>query len=147
MKIPNNSLVALDSMIFIYLFEYDLRYINKTKPLFEKIESGKIKGVTSVISLLETLSAPKLKGEKEKSDIFERFFYETPNLKTVEVDRDVAVKASIIRQENQKLRTPDSIQIATALYSDADYFLTNDINLKKVKIPPLKILTPSELNM
>ena len=145
MIIPNNSIVALDSMIFIYLFEYDLRYINKIKPLFDRIESKKIKGVTSVISLLETLSAPKLKDDKEKADIFERFFYETPNLKTVEINKDVAVKASTIRQENRNIRTPDSLQLATAVYSDADYFLTNDIDLKKVKIPFLKILTPSEV--
>lgn len=31
------------------------------------------------------------------------------------------------------LKTPDSIQLATAVYSSADYFLTNDIRLKAVE--------------
>ena len=32
----------------------------------------------------------------------------------------------------QKL-TPDSIQVATAVYASSEFFLTNDIRLKEVK--------------
>ncbi|MCL4481333.1 MAG: PIN domain-containing protein [Bacteroidetes bacterium] len=41
------------------------------------------------------------------------------------------------------LKTPDSIQVATAVYASADYFLTNDIRLKAVK--ELEILVLDEL--
>lgn len=41
------------------------------------------------------------------------------------------------------LKTPDSIQIATAVNASADYFLTNDIRLKAVK--EIEILVLDEL--
>jgi 4-alpha-glucanotransferase len=41
------------------------------------------------------------------------------------------------------IKTPDSIQIATANYASADYFLTNDIRLKAVK--EIKVLALDEI--
>ena len=42
-----------------------------------------------------------------------------------------------------KIRTPDSIQMATAIKMNATYFLTNDLRLPS--LPELKILTLDEL--
>jgi len=41
------------------------------------------------------------------------------------------------------IRTPDAIQLAAAKYSSVDYFLTNDIRLKKFK--DLDILVLADL--
>lgn len=43
----------------------------------------------------------------------------------------LAIKAAELRAK-YNLRTPDSIQLATAIEYNADYFLTNDIRLKSV---------------
>lgn len=144
-NIPLGATITLDSMIFIYLFEEDRRFVKKVKPIFEKIQSGKNKGFTSVISVIEVLSAPKLKLEKEKALLFERFFYETPNLTTLDVNRQIAGVASQLRQDTASLRTPESIQIATGLINNSDYFITNDNRLKKISLPSFKILTVSDL--
>jgi len=40
---------------------------------------------------------------------------------------------SIAFRAKYGLKTPDSIQVATAIYTSADYFLTNDIRLKAIK--------------
>jgi predicted nucleic acid-binding protein len=42
-----------------------------------------------------------------------------------------------------KAQTPDAIQIATAIYYPADYFLTNDKRLKSVT--EIKIITLEDL--
>lgn len=144
--IPSGSLIALDSMIFIYLFESDKRYEKVITPLFEKIEIGKLKAVTSTISLIEALSAPKLASEPEKIIAFKRFFYETPNLTIFDVDKEIAIEASKIRRERLFLRTPDSIQIATAIVGKAEYFLTNDGRISKLANLPVKIVSLTDLN-
>ena len=51
MKLKKGAKISIDSMIFIYFFEVDERYIKNVDILFDQIESGKIKAVTSVISL------------------------------------------------------------------------------------------------
>ncbi len=37
-------------------------------------------------------------------------------------------------------KTPDAIQVATALFGSADYFLTNDVRLKAIKETEIVIL-------
>jgi len=140
-NIPTGSKVALDSMIFIYLFEEDERFLRPVESIFEKVELGKITAITSVISLIETLSAPKLKDIPEKTQVFSRFFYETPNLTTLEVNKEIALEASRLRREKEFLRTPDSIQIATATNQSADFFVTNDFRLKNLVDINLKIIS------
>lgn len=50
---------------------------------------------------------------------------------------------SVIRVNSRNSFFPDSIQVATAVYSSADYFLTNDIRLRAVK--EIEILILDEL--
>ena len=145
-NIPSGSTVALDSMIFIYLFEGDKRYDKVITSLFEKIETGKIKAITSVVSLIEAFSAPKLVNQPEKLIAFKRFFYETPNLTVFDVNKEIAIEASRLRREKLSLRTPDSIQLATAIIGKAKYFLTNDNQVNKVVDLSVKVIILSDLN-
>ena len=137
------KLIALDSMVFIYLFENDERYRDFVEPLFQQIESQKVSACTSMISLIETLSPAKLSGDECVTNELTRFFQETPGLTVHPVSWEVAQEAAKLRRENPHLRTPDSIQIATALVHKAGTFITYDVKLKKLKIPGLviKILT------
>ena len=136
--------VALDSMIFIYLFEADQRYITYVEKLFRQIESGKISACTSIISVIETLSAPKFKADKDTLIELTRFFQETPGLTVLPVSWEIAEKAAMLRRQNIYLRTPDALQLATALVQNATTFVTNDLQLKKLKVPGIAIKTPLE---
>ena len=49
----------------------------------------------------------------------------------LEVTNALAIKAAELRAK-YNLRTPDAIQLATAIEYNADYFLTNDLRLKSV---------------
>ena len=145
MKLKKGAKISIDSMIFIYFFEVDERYIKNVDILFDQIESGKIKAVTSVISLSETLSSSKLEQQKEKLMVFENFFYKTPYLETLDVSRDIAVEAAALRRKNKYLRLPDAVQIATGIISGADFFVTNDVRLEKLSIKGIKVVLITEI--
>lgn len=63
-------------------------------------------------------------------------------IEIVDTTSDIAESAAQLRAK-YNVRTPDAIQLATAINSKADYFLTNDDNLKKVS--EIIIVTISEL--
>ncbi|MGB5686878.1 MAG: PIN domain-containing protein [Candidatus Electrothrix sp.] len=63
-------------------------------------------------------------------------------LTTVEVSVAIAEKAARLRSQ-YSLRTPDAIQIATALHTGASALLTNDIRWPA--LPDVHILTLEQL--
>ena len=58
------KLLGLDTIGFIYHFEKNDYYLPFTRALFSSIEAGNLRGVTSIITLLEILVKPK----KEEND-------------------------------------------------------------------------------
>lgn len=127
--IKDLRLVALDSNIFIYNLEQNPKYINNTDIIFHSLISKKLRATTSIISLTEILSFPET--DKIEKQIIEDF-YTTPNLKIFDVDQEIAIDAATIRRE-YGFRLPDSIQLATAINSHAQAFISNDKGLKKFK--------------
>ena len=53
-------------------------------------------------------------------------------LDTHEISHEISERAALLRSRFG-IKTPDAIQLATATHHKADYFLTNDAALKKVK--------------
>ena len=138
-KMIKKSIIALDSMIFIYHFENNPAFSHQTYKIFSSIESGKAIGITSIITLMEILTLPKKKKEhylvKEYSELLNNF----PNLKFIDVNFHIADLASSLRAK-YAITPPDALQVATAIAENADYFLTQDIRLKKIKEIKIKLL-------
>jgi len=124
------QIVAFDSMVFIYLLEGHKIYFPFVKPLFKLMEKGKIKAFSSIISYIETLSSPLL--DKKRIESYSKFFLKTKNLFLKKVDFKIAEYTAYLRRV-YKLRTPDAIQMATAISKKADLFISNDDCFKKVK--------------
>ncbi|KKR32619.1 MAG: PilT protein-like protein [Candidatus Gottesmanbacteria bacterium GW2011_GWC2_39_8] len=135
------KVIALDSMVFIYLFEDDRRYINKIFPLFKDAEKGKLTLVTSIISVIEALSTPKYISDENTRMEITNFFRETDGLSVKSIDWEIAETAAGLRRENRTLRVPDSLQLSTALICRASSLITNDLNITKISIPKLNIKT------
>lgn len=131
--------IALDSMIFIYLFEDDERYIKYIYPLFKQAELHKISLVTSIISVIETLSPVRYITDQYTRTEVLQFFQDSEWLTVHFIDWEIATEAARLRRENKYLRVPDSIQLATALKIQATAFITNDIKLAKLSFPQLQI--------
>lgn len=133
------QIIALDSMIFIYLFEADERYYEKIQSLFDQIENGTKSAVTSEITVIETLSPEKYLSNDGLRGEITRFFQESRGLSVLPVNREISLTAANLRRENKFLHTPDAIQLATAIISGADIFVTNDKKLQKMRVGSMRI--------
>lgn len=138
-----NRTIALDSMIFIYFFDQNKHFVDASELIIKLAERGKTTIVTSVISLLESLSSFKYQDDTEAQHAITNFFYLTPNVRVMNIDREIALEAARLRREHKSLRTPDAVQLATAIVHKADIFITNDVKLQKLSLPGLAIQTLS----
>lgn len=131
--------VAIDSMVFIYIFEKDPKFFQDSFSLLSTVEKGSVEGITSIISIIESLSSPKLDQAAEAKAEIAQFFDETAHLRVFPVDRREGEVAAMLRRQYFSLYTPDAVQLATALVHQADVFVTNDAQLLRLKHPPLPI--------
>lgn len=139
-KINRFKTIALDSNIFIYYFNQHPEFGQIAKYIIDSLTANQIKAVTSEVTVIELLSHPIL-SEIDAADM-DRQFSDIPNLKILSIDHNLALEAARIKR-NYSFRLPDSIQLATALYSKAKAFIANDERLKKFK--ELKIILLKEL--
>lgn len=135
--IAKYKLVGLDTNVFIYHFEDNPQFARYTQLIFDELAKNKFRAVTSIVSLIEALSYPS---PSHVIKNIEEGFKTTPNLTVYDVDHYIAIEAARIRRK-YRFRLPDSVQLATALHSKAQAFVTNDDNLEKFKELSVILLT------
>lgn len=89
--------VGLDTNIFVYYFQAHPEFGSKVKKWFEKIRTGELKAVTSIISRVELLSY------KQPLDVISSLreqFESAPNLAVYDVDVVIAEKTAELRQKH-----------------------------------------------
>lgn len=136
--------VAVDSMVFIYVFEATKSYFEICSRILTAAEKHQFQLVTSVISVLEALSPSKYQKSPEIASEVSQFFDEVPGLTIVPVDLQVVRLAAKLRRVNQSLRTPDSIQLATAHLAGVTALVTNDKQLKSFSGLPFVVISLSD---
>lgn len=129
--LEKHRVYVVDTMVFIYHFEDHKRYAETTQRLLEALENGTNQGLTSIVTLLEILVKPKREENWDAVRDYRDLLMTFPNLTMVPVDEACAQKASDLRA-HYGLRTPDAIQIASALLGGATAYVTNDDQLKQV---------------
>jgi predicted nucleic acid-binding protein len=140
--------VALDSMLFIYLLDAsNPNFYQLTKKFFLSLETSKTTSLTSSVSLLETLSLSSLESNHAKLEDYTRFFQEMEGLTVYPVSLEICLTAAKLRRQQASLKTPDSIQLATALVHQANCFITNDDRLKNITHLPFPILPITTLHL
>jgi predicted nucleic acid-binding protein len=122
--------VALDSAVFIYFIERNPQYLAAVKPLFKAIDEGRLEGVTSSLTLLETIVAPLRTGNMVIARQYERVLTQS-RLRLVEIDFALIRAAAHVRAAT-RLKTPDALQVASALSAGCEVLVTND-----GRIPPM----------
>ncbi len=131
LRIPQGEPIAIDTMIFIYHFEAHPTYSPITTRIFEQIETDRLRAVTSYITLLEILVKPFKENDRRAVSDYTDLLTTFPNLEFVPVGKGIAEMAASIRAR-YSVKTPDAIQIATAIVSGSSIYITNDETLKKV---------------
>ena len=131
--------IGVDTMVFIYHLQDHPTYAPLTHVIFEAWEEGRNFGITSVITMLEILVKPKRDGNLEATRDYEELLTTYPNLRILDVDLQVAILAADLRAK-YAIRTPDALQIATAVQAGASGFITNDEQLKQVAEEGIEVL-------
>lgn len=138
----HGHVVGLDTAPLIYFIEADLVRLPIVRPLFEALDRGDINAVTSTITLLEVLVQPLRRGDDRLAQQYRAILFNAAGLTTYPVSVAVSEEAARLRAAHN-LRTPDAIQMATALLGGATHFVTNDVRLPS--IPGLQILVLDRL--
>lgn len=131
--------VALDTMIFIYAFEGHSLFLPLLKSFFREVEKGRIIAVTSTVTLVECLVQPFRAKAMELAARYKTLFRNFPHLSVIPVSDEIAERAAWLRAQ-YRMKTPDAIQLATALVSGSHIFLTNDEDLPKPKEIQIQVL-------
>jgi predicted nucleic acid-binding protein len=138
------SKLALGTPPVIYFVEAHAQYDSLVTAIFQKINEGQILGLTSVITVTEVLVLPLRHGNISLASAYWDLLTNSDNMQMTSIDPETAKMAADLRAR-YNLRAPDALQLAAAIKSGCDAFLTNDVTLKKVT--ELKVLVLSELRL
>ena len=137
-----SKIVFLDTAPLIYFIEGNSPYKNILKKLFQANAKGDFLFISSTITLLEVLVHPIKLNRGDLVEQYQKILTQSPTLEIVDVTKAISIKAAELRGKHN-LKTPDSIQLATALQSNASFFITNDKRFPVSK--NIKVLTLDEL--
>lgn len=133
------KVVGVDTMPVIYFIEENPAYLATVQPFFEALDRDEFSVVTSIVTLLEVLFHPFRRGDLRLAQQYRDVLLNAKNLTTKMLSQEIAEEAARLRARHN-LRTPDSIQMATAIHAKSSFFLTNDDRLPNLPKPKLLIL-------
>ena len=124
--------LAFDSAPIIYFIEAHPRYAAIVERVLRKVDVGAVAGLSSVLTLTEVLTRPVQLAQTELQKQYLDFLLHSRNFSIVSLDVQMSVQAAELRVR-YGLRTPDALQLACAMQTGSQAFLTNDIKLRKVE--------------
>ncbi len=120
--------VGVDTSIFIYYIEENPNYLGFLADFFLSNYQGNFQIATSVITLLELLVLPYRNSREDLIRTYKTIFEKTTGIELVNLTPPIAEIAARLRATYQ-VRTPDSIEVGTAIHMGLDCFFTNDKRL------------------
>lgn len=131
--------LGMDTNPVIYFVQQSPLFFPVTEPIFQRVSEGSITAVTSALTLMECLVLPYSIGNTQLEQTFTDLLLHTNGVETVAVGAVIAARAARFRSR-YRLKPADALQIATALESGCDAFLTADSDFNRVtEIPVLDI--------
>ena len=138
------SRLGFDTAPLIYFVEQHPTYLPVVKQVFQRVDNGNIAGFTGMIGLAEVLVLPKKMTNIVLETAYRTVLFNSRNFSVVTIDAGVADRAADLRSR-YKMKLPDALQVAAALETSCDAFLTNDIGLRSVTDLRVLILEDLEL--
>lgn len=129
--------VGVDTAIFIYFIEEHPRFLPLIEPLFRQVDEGRIELVTSTLTLLEVLVVPYRSGDPVLAGRYESILTRSRGVRLADISRDHLRAAAQLRAAT-RVKTPDALQLVSALASGCTAFLSNDRELPAV--PGIRVL-------
>ena len=129
----------LDTSLFIYFVEKNPTYYARAEAVFRRINAGGMMGQTSVVTLSEVLTRPLKVGDTAIVRAYRNLILFSRNLGAESINPVAAEQAAQLRAA-YNLKTPDALQVAVAITTGCNAFLTNDRGLKRIQEIPVLIL-------
>jgi predicted nucleic acid-binding protein len=136
--------VLIDTSVWIYHFEQHPEFGRAAGVVIQSLEDGRFRGVASELTLLELTVRPLQLGRQDVADEYELLLSYFPNLDLEPVSKEVLLGAAAVRAR-YRLRTPDSILLATGIRSATTAAITNDGGWKAAQRLGIEIILLSQL--
>lgn len=136
--------LGFDTAPIIYYIEANPTYIDRMDDIMARMDVGQFKGAAEALTIAEVLVVPRRSGNAQLEAEYRRLLLHGRNFGIVNIDSVVAGIAADLRGRHG-IKLPDALQIACALHSRCDLFLTNDRGLKRVS--EIHVLTVDELEL
>ena len=130
----------LDTNLFIYLIEENRLYLDRVHKMLQFLEHNSYEIITSTLTLGEILTKPYKDNRLDLVETYKAFF---SDMELIELNSEIASMFAYIRAE-YSIKTPDAVQLASAIYGDADLFITNDDRLARFKDDKCKVMLLSK---
>jgi len=121
----------VDTAVFIYLLEDHPDFGEKAEFFFQYASSKKAQLFTTVLSYLEFCIKPYQENRESLAAIFLDFLHEA-NFTTGIIDLSICDEAARLRAKYPALKSVDALQLASAIKSACEVFMTNDRRLRQV---------------
>lgn len=138
-----NKKVFIDTAPLIYFIEGHTKFQNELIEIFKAGDEEMLSIQTSILTLLEVLVQPIRLKRFELANQYEKILTKSKHIELIDTDIKVVKNAASIRAQFN-FKTPDSIQLATAVENSADIFLTNDSKLQKFN--HIEVITLEKIN-
>lgn len=126
-----HSLIGLDTSLWIYHLEGNERYLPLTTIVLNGIQAGRQQAIASTITVMELTVQPYRVKQPEVAAHYEALLARFPNLRLIDVSRDVARRAAQLRGL-YGVRAVDALHVATTLVAGATAWVTNDRELRRL---------------
>ncbi|MCK4827553.1 type II toxin-antitoxin system VapC family toxin [bacterium] len=124
--------VLIDTNIIIYLTDKVEPYKDLSRLLFTLIEEENINAIISVVSIAEVMQGPLKKGLTDNALRVKEYLLNFPNMSCQMINEDILEIIGIDDRINwAKLRTIDSLIIASGLKNQVDKIVSNDLHFKQ----------------
>lgn len=122
--------VFLDTAPIIYYLQRDEMYFEKMKTIFIELRKKKVELVSSDVTIAEYCVFPYRTGNQKLVEDFDNFI-QIAGVEIIHSSEIIAKKSASIRAQYPAFKTMDSLQLAFAVCSGCDLFLTNDKQLRQ----------------
>lgn len=125
LDLKSDDILFLDTAPFIYFFEQHPDYFPALEALFARLYETGDQAITSIITYIELTTHPARKGEEKLVRKYRDYLSNSENISLFPLDINIADHVVYLRAK-YPFKTPDAIQLGTAVACGADYIITND---------------------
>ncbi len=136
--------VFLDTAPVIYYLQQDENYFEKVKQILYNLRISKASFVSSDIMLAEYSVFPLRTGKENLLRALNEFVV-LADVEIVHTSNEIAMLAARIRADYKGFKSMDAFQLATAVISGCDLFLTNDKQLRQYR--DMKCMTVEDFDI